>query len=283
MNPRFRALGRLLVFAALVFIVLPAKGPWLRLALRGAGGTVEYLVDHVIELVIVLAFGSIMAALEHRPFAAFGLPWRLAFHARFWQGAGVALGSLALLVFVLRAAGVIRIGAPSTPVIQAIGYSLAYAAVFALLALREEFLYRGYGLFTLTEVTGFWPAAVASSVWFTWTHADSSGENWLGLASIAAFGLVACLMLRRTGSLWMGIGFHSAWNWGQTFLLGVSDSGHPPPPGHLFTSTVPPTAPAWLSGASAGPEGSALCVVLVAVLGVLLTRILRGTHYPGRA
>lgn len=280
MNPRLRALGRLLAFLALVIIILPAKGRWLRLVFHGTDDTVRYVVDHMIELAAVLIFSAIMAKIERRPFAAFGLPWRLALRARFWQGAGAGLASLTLLVLVLHATGAIQIDMSSTSALKAVGFGVVYAVLFVLLAVREEFLYRGYGLFTLTEVAGFWPAALASAAWFAWSHAGNARESALGLVTVAAFGLLACLMLRRTGNLWMPIGFHAVWDWGQTYLFGVGDSGHAAAPGHLLTSTVSPTAPAWLSGAAVGPEGSALCVVLFALLVVLYARILRGVRYP---
>jgi membrane protease YdiL (CAAX protease family) len=283
MNPRLRALGRLLVYAALVFIVLPAKGRWLRAVTPGADGTVAYVLDHLINLAVILGFGSIMATLERRPFAAFGLPWRQALRSRFWNGAGAGIVSLAILVLALNATGAIQFSLPRTSALQGVGFALAYAILFVLLAVFEEFLYRGYGLFTLTEIVGFWPAAIASTVWFAWSHAGNSGESALGLANLAAFGLLSALLLRRTGNLWMAIGFHSAWNWGETYLFGVGDSGHPAPPGHLLSSTVQPTAPAWLSGASVGPEGSALCAVLIAVLIIVCAWVLRGAHYPDTA
>ena len=283
MKPRLLAVTRLLVFVALAFVVFPAKRRWLRGAFHGTGGVVEYVVDHMIELAALLAFGVIAAALERRRFSAFGLPWRWALRAGFWQGAGAGLASLAALILVIQGAGGIRIGLPATPALAAAGFGIAYAVLFALLAVREEFLYRGYGVFTLARIGGFRIAALASTVWFTWSHAGNSQENGLGLATIAAFGLLACLMLRRTGSLWMAIGFHTAWNWGQSYLFGVGDSGHPAPPGHLLTSTVSPAAPAWLSGGSVGPEGSALCLVLLGVLGVLYARVLREVRDPDTA
>jgi membrane protease YdiL (CAAX protease family) len=282
MSSRLRALGRLLFFVALVLILFPAKRRWLRAALHGADGTVVYLVDHMLELAAILLFCAIMATIERRPFRAFGLAWGQALGARFWQGAGVGLASLTLLVFVLRGAGALQIEMSSAPALQAAGFFVVYAVVFALLALREESLYRGYGLFTLTQVAGFWVAALVSTLWFSWSHSDNANENLLGLTNVAAFGLLACLMLRRTGNLWLAIGFHTAWNWGQTYLFGVGDSGHPPAPGHLLTATVSPTAPGWLSGATVGPEGSALCTVLIAVLAVLLARVQRGVRYPER-
>src|SRR5262245_41113147 len=197
-----RAVARLLAFGLLVFVSLPAKGKWLRGIFHD--NTVVYVVGHMIDLAAVLAFGAIMAAIERRPFAAYGLPWRQALGVRFWQGAAVGLVTLAMLVFGLQLAGAISVHAPATPPLQAAGFGIGYAVLFVLLAVREEFLYRGYGLFTLSEATTFWFAAVASTVWFTWTHAGPS-ENWIGLGNVAAFALIACLTLRRTGNLWLAL------------------------------------------------------------------------------
>lgn len=273
MNPRVRALRGVVAYALLVFGAFPVVGRWLAHALRGADGTAVYLVDHAIQLVAILMFGGIAAALEKRPFATFGLPWHEALRGRFWLGAVIGLGSLAALVLALCAAGALALGPPATSALAAAGFGLAYAVVFVLLALREEFMYRGYGQFQLGEAAGFWPAAVATTAWFVATHANGS-ENALGLVNVGLFGLVACLTLRRTGSLWLAIGFHAAWDWGETWLFGVADSGHAAAPGHLFTARVPAT-PVWLTGGPVGPEGSALCIALFVLLGFLGARWLR--------
>src|SRR5437867_4509318 len=143
MSPKLRALGRLLLFAALVFVVFPAKRRWLRGMLHGVDGTAVYVLDHRIDLVAVLLFGWIMAAIERRSFATFGLPWRLALRARFWQGAVAGLASLTVLVLVLRATGAIQLGLPSTVAVKSLAFGLTYAILFLLLAVREEFMYRG--------------------------------------------------------------------------------------------------------------------------------------------
>src|SRR5262249_14550438 len=165
------------------------------------------------------------------------------------------------------------------------GYGLVYAILFLLLAMREEFLYRGYGQVKLTEVTSFWPAAWITTAWFASTHIGKA-ENAIGLANVALFGLVACLTLLRTGNLWFAIGLHAAWDWGETYLFGVADSGHAPAPGHLFAARVPEGVPVWLGGGSVGPEGSVLCVVVVVLLGLACARLFPpstspSAHSPG--
>src|SRR5258705_13572500 len=119
MNPRLRAAGRLLAFVVVVFVAFAAKGPWLHATFPHIDGVAAYVLDHMIELAAILIFGSIMAAIEHRPFAAYGLPWRHALRARFWQGAGAGLAALTLLVLVLGRAGAMQLSVPSTPALRA--------------------------------------------------------------------------------------------------------------------------------------------------------------------
>ena len=88
------------------------------------------------------------------------------------------------------------------------------------------------------------------------------------MAGLAA--LVFSLSLWRTGSLWWAIGFHASWDWAQSFLFGVPDSGTIVA-NRLFATH--PLGSALLSGGSAGPEGSlfVLPAFLIACLVLHLT------------
>lgn len=281
MNPRVRALTGAGVYALLVLVVFPVAGRRLKSMLPGADGTLVYLVDHMIQLVAILVFGALAARLERRPFAGFGLPWRDALRSRFWTGALVGIVSLAVLVFALCALGALELRPPSGSVLASAGFGLGYAIVFLLLAVREEFLYRGYGQVKLAEASHFWLAALVTTTWFVATHATGSGESAIGLANVALFGMVACLTLWSTGNLWFAIGLHAAWDWGETWLFGVADSGHGAAPGHLFTAHVPGSVPAWLSGGAVGPEGSVVGVGLIVLLGLGCARWLRPARSRG--
>ncbi len=62
----------------------------------------------------------------------------------------------------------------------------------------EELIFRGFVLTALGAVIGFWPAALASSIWWAATHVQYP----LPLrACIAAVGLLFCWELRRTKSV----------------------------------------------------------------------------------
>jgi membrane protease YdiL (CAAX protease family) len=264
-----------LPYAVLLFGLFPFQGRYFASILHGADGVVVYLVGHLAQLVEILLFVAVMAALEKRPFGDFGLPWREALRSRFWSGAGVGVVALTVLVLALAALGALELRLPARPGLISAAFALGYGVLFSLLALREEFLYRGYGQVKLAQATGFWPASLVTSAWFAATH-NGPTETAIGLANVALFGLVACLTLLRTGNLWFAIGFHAAWDWGETYLFGVADSGHPAAPGHLFTARVPAAATVWLSGGSVGPEGSVLCVAILVLLGVAFARWLSG-------
>lgn len=275
MAHRLKAFGRLLAFALFVVggsILVTGR---IRASMKGADEGVVYLVGHLAQLAILLVFALVASKLERRPFGAYGMPWRKALRSDFWKGAAAGIVALSVLVFTLALAGALDLSlTPQKLVVGAVA-ALAYGLIFLLLAMREEFLCRGYSLFTLSEVTGFWVAAAITTAWFTDGHAGTRGENPIGLANVALFGLIACFTLRRTGMLWLAIGFHAAWDWGETYFYGVADSGHSAAPGHLLSAIVPSTAPVWLSGGAAGPEGSVLCLVLFVLVAMIAIRFLR--------
>jgi hypothetical protein len=89
----------------------------------------------------------------------------------------------------------------------------------------------------------------------------NAGESRIGVIATGVFALFASVTLWRTGDLWLAVGAHAGWDWGQSFFYGVPDSGLIVP-GHLFNPTLSKTAPAWLSGGTVGPEGSVLTLAL---------------------
>ena len=141
---------------------------------------------------------------------------------------------------------------------------------FVLVGLFEDFLLRGYSLFTLARGIGFWPAAVALSCVFGLLHLPNRGEHWSGVLLAAFIGLFFCVTLRRTGTLWFAVGFHTAWDWGESFIYSVPDSGWVAP-GHLLSSSR--HGPDWVTGGSVGPEGSVFCVVVMALVWIIFHRV----------
>lgn len=275
-----RAVWRLLVFLAILVVLYAAKALVLRALLQARDEGVRYLANKLLQfLAFVLATLS-MARLEGRPFADYGLPWRRMFRGSFWQGIVFGFASITTLLVGLRGAGVFHFGGVVLHGGRAWAYAGLYAFVFLAIGLEEEFRHRGYILRTLTSGIGFWPAAIATAALFGCSHLGNRGETWMGALNAGVVGLFFCLLLRRTGDLWMPIGFHTSWNWGEAFFYGVPDSGAMVP-GHLFQPSF--AGPAWLTGGTAGPEGSALCTVLFALASMVVARRRprRETPWPG--
>jgi membrane protease YdiL (CAAX protease family) len=103
------------------------------------------------------------------------------------------------------------------------------------------------------------------------------GEQWAGGLAAGLIGLWLALTVRRTGDLWLAIGFHLSFDWGETFLYSVPNSGNVMP-GHLLSSHF--HGPGWLTGGSVGPEGSVLVFALIALLFVVFDRVHRQAKYP---
>jgi len=272
-----RAGWRLAIFLAIVIALTSATNLMVRRLLGGADATMLFLVREVMDLLIFLFVSFIMGRIEGRTIADYGLPWRKMFRAEFCRGVFLGFASITALLMVLRLVGVFHFGAIALHGAEIWKWAIIYALVFILVALREEFRARGYALFTLSMGIGFWPAAILSSAYFGYSHHLNSGEDWIGLVNAGVFGLLACLLLRRTGNLWMPIGLHMAFDWGETYFYGVADSGNAPP-GHLLNSTS--SGPAWLSGGTVGPEGSVLCTLLLVVVWIICSGWFREVKYP---
>lgn len=277
-----RAGWRVLIFVAAVF-VLDTFATLIELSLGYTAvlhprPTAQFVVltDGPFFAIVLLASWA-MSKLEGRKVSDYGLPWRNAFRGRFWSGAVIGFAAVAALLGGMHLIGVFQFGSAGLHGFAVIKYAVIYGVAFLVVGFFEEFGFRAYPLFTLTTGIGFWPAAIIISACFGLTHRSNSGESWVGVLTAGLVGLLFCLLLRRTGDLWMAIGFHAAWDWGQSYFYGVPDSGSISP-GHLLNSRF--SGPTWLTGGTVGPEGSWLCVALLVVLFVVFAFALPGAKYP---
>jgi membrane protease YdiL (CAAX protease family) len=241
----------------------------------------------------VLLATLLMAKIERRPFRVFGLgginPLR-----QFLQGLAWGVSCLTVLILALKLTGLLHFDARLLSNAEAIRFGLIWLGGFLLVALLEETLTRGYLQYTLARgfagiygaafktrhrhALGFWTAAFLLSFLFGLGHGSNPGESPIGLLSAGLAGFVFCLALYRTGSLWWAIGFHTSWDWAQSFLYGVADSGQMVQ-GHLFATH--PIGKPLLSGGLTGPEGSIFVIPTLALVAAIITLTLPHTHHPG--
>jgi uncharacterized protein len=234
------------------------------------------LLAEAVFAIAAVAPALVMARLEDRSFGAYGLPQRCAFGKLFWTGAAWGLLALSTLLGILRIAGAISFAGLTLHGTRIAKFSVFWALFFLLVAFYEEFAFRGYLLFAFTRAIGFWPAALLSSLIFGYFHSGNPGETWVGALGATAIGLFFAFTLRRTGNLWFAVGMHSVWDWSETFLYSVPDSGFVPP-GHLLRTSLHGSS--WLTGGSVGPEASILLFALVVVLSILFHRFYPQVKY----
>jgi membrane protease YdiL (CAAX protease family) len=245
-----------------VFGIQPPKGgqelyPWM-----GIGEAISFLL---------LVFAAwVMSRIERRPLQAYGMPFRDVLRSRIWLGLLWGFAGITAVLLLIFAGRGFQIDGIATGGIALIVAVLLWTPTFLCVALSEEFMFRGYLQYTLTTGVGFWLAAIIMSALFGAAHLGNKGETPLGITTCVMFALFLCVTLRQTGNLWLAVGIHAGWDWGESFFYGVPDSGtttwHP----FLTTSFH---GPVWLTGGSAGPEGSVFTVLaLVAMTAIVLWR-----------
>jgi len=276
-----RAGWRLLIFIALlVAIATPlhySLGRVLPKLLPHGFTVTTVVVGEFLQFGVVLIASLIMARFERRSLAQYGLPLRLMLGKQFWTGALWGFVMLSFIVAMMAASRAYSLGALALSPLDIVKYGLGWALAFLLVGLFEEFVARGYLQFALTTGLGFWPAAVITSALFAAGHITNSGENWVGVVEIVLIAIFLCLALRRTGNLWFAIGWHMAFDWGESFFYSTPNSGiHAT--GHMLNASL--MGSKWLSGGTVGPEASVFDL-LVTVAGILLlARVYPKAKYP---
>jgi membrane protease YdiL (CAAX protease family) len=224
------------------------------------------LIGEVAQFIPVLLATAIMAWIEGRPLLAYGYQGK-ARAARFFWGLMWGFVALSALVGVLWMAGLLVFDGETLHGAAIWKYGFAWAVVFLIVAFFEESTLRGYLQYTLSRGIGFWWGALLLSFLFGFSHGINPGETVVGLFGAGTVGLVFCLSLWYTGSLWWAIGCHASWDWAESYFWGTSDSGLVAE-GHLF-GEHPAGARLW-SGGTTGPEGSLLVLGLLAIMALLM-------------
>ena len=255
-----RAGWRLLLYFLLLFIFSSAINPAIKFFHPSPFN--QHSPSQILPLETInflLAFGCawIMSRIERRSPGEYGLPLAEAFGRKFWLGMLLGLVEISVLIGLISAFGGYTFGSLALSSKGVVGYGLLHLAFFTMVGFFEEFTFRGYTQFTLADGVGFWPAAIVLSLGFGAVHLlFNRGENPVGAASVALVGIFFAFTLYRTGNLWYAVGLHASFDWGETYLFSVPNSGTFME-GHLSNSVL--HGAKWLTGDTVGPEGSVFC------------------------
>ncbi len=257
---------RLLIYAALVAGLGFGGGIVLQQFIRPTRGVFSLGSSFAYEVfcfTVVFGGALIMAQIEGRSPGAYGLPLSGAFGKLFWQGCLIGLVEISVLVGLIAVFGGYSFGDVALHGKELLRWGILWGVFFVFVGLFEEFTFRGYTQYTLAESIGFWPAAILLSCSFGAVHLGNPGEGWVGAAGVVMIGLIFAFVLRRTGNLWLVVGWHASFDFGETFLYSVPNSGIVFE-GHLSNASL--HGAKWLTGGTVGPEGSVFSFLTMGIL-----------------
>jgi len=233
-------------------------------------------IGFVPTLLLVLAW---VRFVERRSLASIGLVGPAPLKT-FAQGLAIGMGTIALVVSAIWAAGGLR----------ATGWGLAWQSPQSLLQVAlllpgfmlqssvEEVMFRGWMQSVLARKAGVAVAVVLVALVFTLLH-FSPNQRWLVMLSSFLFSLYASAWALRTGNVWGVMGWHAGWNWllATGFELPVTGIDAQLP---ALLVALQPSGVDALTGGAEGPEGSYLCSVffILAIARIGARRTGRGSR-----
>lgn len=142
--------------------------------------------------------------------------------------------------------------------------------VFVLLCVfiqcaAEELIYRGYMYHKLMEKYGKVSIAILLNTFmFSFGHIFNPGVTVLSLCNIVLLGVLLTLpMCYMKNGLWWAFGFHTAWNFSQSILFGLPNSGKVFPY-YVFTLDAGAAENSFAYNVGFGVEGTLLATLLAA-------------------
>lgn len=177
-------------------------------------------------------------------------------------GFGIGFGFFVLVALLMMLLGVYRI--------ESIGidrphYLLSAFFLFLLVGTGEEILFRGVFFRWIDEKWGFAAALILSSALFGLLHIfEPNATLWSSFAIAVEAGLLLGAAYKYSGTLWLPVGIHWAWNFTQGNIFGFEVSGSDAGVS-LMRGIV--SGPDWLTGGAFGAEAS----VVTLVSGLLLS------------
>jgi uncharacterized protein len=264
-DARVRPVWRFLIATVLAFVCQLLVGVLLRPT--GLTSPVTMIAFALVLAINVSLFIAMSLTLDRatRPLDYIG--FSTAVPAVRQLGVGFVFGAVLVSVAVL----IIALGGTTTFDWRLSGAMFVAASIqlvmFAIAALNEEVLFRGYPFQRLEESIGSWPAVIVLSVLFALPHLTNPNSTLFAAFNTAAVGALLAVAYLFTRSLWFVWGIHWGWNLVLAVGYGLIVSGFDTD-GPVDGSAM---GPEWLTGGAYGIEGGASgSIAIVLGFGVLL-------------
>lgn len=224
---------------------------------------------------------------DRRRFADFGLRLSRSWWGQLGLGAALAAGLMTGIFLIEKALGWISVTDTCVSKIEGMSFPtsiLLALATFALAAISEELIARGYQIKNAAEGLNFKPltrrvalvlAVSLTAIFFGLMHAVNPEASTISTMGLILAGIFYGVCYVLTGELALPIGFHIAWNFFENSVFGFPVSGE-----HFGASfiCILQRGPIVFTGGAFGPEagllgiGAHLMAILAVVVWVHLSR-----------
>lgn len=134
----------------------------------------------------------------------------------------------------------------------------------------EELVDRGYMFQVLKKgYRNKWVAIIGNALIFSLMHGTNPGVHMLGLLNVFFSGLMFSLFVYFFDSIWCAFGIHTGWNFTQSILLGLPNSGNVVPYSFFALDTATATDSLFYN-ISFGIEGTVFSTILLAIACVVV-------------
>ncbi|HFI0424481.1 TPA: CPBP family intramembrane glutamic endopeptidase [Streptococcus suis] len=176
----------------------------------------------------------------------------------FLLGWGIGAAMLTTCVLLMWGFGAIQVTSFQFSA-NLVGEFLILVLAWSVQGTTEELLTRGWMFSSLAAKHNIPIGILVSSLFFTFLHLGNNAISIIPLLDLTLFAILACLVMLKTGNLWVISGIHAAWNCfqGNVFAFPVSGTQA----GQAFIS-VTTSGPEWLSGGAFGVEGSIISLIV---------------------
>ena len=159
-------------------------------------------------------------------------------------------------------------------------FLILFVAVFVQSA-AEEMICRGfiYQRVLRTYREKFWLAVIVNSVFFGAIHLGNDGVSAMAVVDLVVTGLLFSAMVYYFDSLWMAMAAHAGWNFTQSILAGLPNSGMVVPYS-VFKLDAATARDSFFYNVAFGVEGTVPAIAIQVV--VLAALVMIGRKMGGR-
>ena len=163
---------------------------------------------------------------------------------------------------------------------ELVPFLILFVAVFVQSA-AEEMVCRGfiYQRVLRTYRDKFWLAVIVNSVFFGAIHLGNDGISALAIVDLVVTGLLFTAMVYYFDSLWMAMAAHAGWNFTQSILAGLPNSGMVVPYS-VFKLDAATARDSFFYNVAFGVEGTVPAIAIQVV--VLAALVVIGRKLGGR-